>query len=271
MDQGGVAGKKRRLAFTTDPEHRVEPAQRLPRAGNASDEQRMMQAAFPRRVDRAEDRLGGAAEIMDIGAGGANIRHPVPAIKCAGGIDDAWHRPVGSRGPRSGIERPVQRGRPCPQIAQQAWQAGGGGVEHPAGASEQQRPGDPPGHRGGGDKDRHDRHIAARAMEILQIERVVLHLAAVISEKRGGAGLEFQHQDRSRRQQNRVYPPPQPQHRELQHQLPFRRRVPAGQGAAKARDRDFPGADLLWLVASEPPRIRQCQFRDQRIRVGLQE
>lgn len=263
MNKGRIAGQERRHRVVPGSEHGVQAAQCLACPRDAGDEEHRMSAARPRRRDGLQDRVRRRAEVGGFGPGARQVGHAVARVQGACRIDDAGHRPVGRLGPGRRIDRARRFGQPRPEVAQQVRQRGGGGVEHGGGAADQQRPGDSAGAGPRGDQHRHDRHAAAGGVEILQVERVVLDLPAVLGGEAVVPDLEFEHHHGPWRDQHGIEPAAEAQERKFQHQFPAGGRLPARQGVAEAGEGGFPGPHLLRLVAAETQRVVAREAGDE--------
>jgi hypothetical protein len=268
MDERGVAGEEGGAGGTGIAKSGVQAAQSLARTGNAGDEQDHSCARGAGLGNRLEDRVRGAGQILLIGVGGGNIGNAVAAVEHAGGLDDGRHRPVGGGDPILRIERVGRRGQGRREPVQKAGQRLRIGIQH------RQRTGQCEGKTlrtrvgGGRHQDRHDGRAPAAGMEILQIQRVILHLLAPCIIEMVGAGLELQHQHGARGEDDRIGAPAEPQQRIFQKHPPI---LGPRQGGAQHVDADLPGAKLLHLVAPEMADLRLRQRADDGAALGCQK
>ncbi len=91
-------------------------------------------------------------------------------------------------------------------LTYQVGQRRGVGIEYRCHAVPKQRPGGGARRSFSGDKDGDHRVATAFGVEIEQVERVILHLLAVQVGERTRSDLEFQHQDGTVREEDRVDP-----------------------------------------------------------------
>ena len=113
-----------------------------------------------------------------------------------------------------------------------------------------------------GDEDGQDGVAAGGGVEIVQVDRVIFHLAAIGRGVGGGAGFKFEDEDGTVGQQDSVRAPADAEHWELQHDVPSGGLRERGERCPQHRQAGFPGAQLLCLVDAEMAYLRGSQGAD---------
>ncbi len=263
MHEGGIAGEIGAAAGILGAEDGVEPTQGLAGAGNAGDEQDHAAVLAARYLDLGQDRVGGGAQVACVAARGAEVGDAMLRVEHAGGIDDARHRVIGRREPGIGVERAREQREVSVQRAQKSRQGLHARVERRRDAvaqCERQRCGG--NRRVLGHQDRHDGRSARAGVEIVEVDRVILDLAAIGEGVRHRARLDLQHQNCTAGEQDHVRPAAEAEHRIFEQNAPTSRFGKGREGRPQHGDGRLPGPELLRLVQAEMAELRGGEHPD---------
>ena len=99
--QRHISGQEGRTGLSQGTKYQVEAAKRFARAGNAGDENNIAPTFHTRLRNYARNGVGGAGQVMRIGACGADIGHGIAPIQKPRRFQHAWYGAIG--GTRPGI------------------------------------------------------------------------------------------------------------------------------------------------------------------------